>query len=274
MTCGVYSITNTVTNKIYIGSSKSIGKRLYEHMRLLKNERHPNIKLSRSATKHGLNSFLCKTELICDEKNLLMYEQLLINFYDAAANGYNVNKKAERGVSKEVEILSEDFFASRSKLQENGCRIATVSASKSGSVSVKRGGKSASLHRLAHEFYGNEVPKGYRVLRKCGNKGCINPEHLVVANRSDIAKHTFATGRTHPRGNVKLTEENVMEIKMSNKPMLQLAKQFNVSEATIRKIKRGETWKHVNVRVVEGENAEPLMPFSIDPQPYPMRIWA
>lgn len=29
----------------------------------------------------------------------------------------------------------------------------------------------------------------------------------------------------------------------------------------------------VNVRVVEGENAEPLMPFSIDPQPYPMRVW-
>lgn len=30
----------------------------------------------------------------------------------------------------------------------------------------------------------------------------------------------------------------------------------------------------VNVRVVEGENAEPLMPYSIDPQPYPMRVWA
>jgi hypothetical protein len=30
----------------------------------------------------------------------------------------------------------------------------------------------------------------------------------------------------------------------------------------------------VNVRVVDGENAEPLMPFSIDPKPYPMRIWA
>jgi hypothetical protein len=30
----------------------------------------------------------------------------------------------------------------------------------------------------------------------------------------------------------------------------------------------------VNVRVVEGENAEPLMPYSIDPKPYPMRIWA
>ena len=29
----------------------------------------------------------------------------------------------------------------------------------------------------------------------------------------------------------------------------------------------------VNVRVVGGENAEPLMPFSIDPEPYPMRVW-
>ena len=29
----------------------------------------------------------------------------------------------------------------------------------------------------------------------------------------------------------------------------------------------------VNIRVVSGENAEPLMPYSIDPQPYPMRVW-
>jgi hypothetical protein len=31
---------------------------------------------------------------------------------------------------------------------------------------------------------------------------------------------------------------------------------------------------YINVRVVEGEDAEPLMPYSIDPQPYPIRIWA
>jgi hypothetical protein len=29
----------------------------------------------------------------------------------------------------------------------------------------------------------------------------------------------------------------------------------------------------VNVRVIAGEDAEPLLPFSIDPQPYPMRVW-
>ena len=29
----------------------------------------------------------------------------------------------------------------------------------------------------------------------------------------------------------------------------------------------------VNVRVVAGEDAEPLAPYSIDPQPNPMRVW-
>lgn len=29
----------------------------------------------------------------------------------------------------------------------------------------------------------------------------------------------------------------------------------------------------VNVRVIAGEDAEPLAPYSIDPQPYPMRVW-
>jgi len=33
-----------------------------------------------------------------------------------------------------------------------------------------------------------------------------------------------------------------------------------------------EGW-FVNVRAIAGENAEPLEPFSIDPQPYPMRVW-
>ena len=31
---------------------------------------------------------------------------------------------------------------------------------------------------------------------------------------------------------------------------------------------------YVNVRVVEHEDPAPLEPFSIDPQPYPIRIWA
>jgi hypothetical protein len=31
---------------------------------------------------------------------------------------------------------------------------------------------------------------------------------------------------------------------------------------------------HVNVLVLDTENQEPLLPYSIDPQPFPMRVWA
>lgn len=30
----------------------------------------------------------------------------------------------------------------------------------------------------------------------------------------------------------------------------------------------------VNVRLVGAEDADALMPFSVDPQPFPMRVWA
>ena len=237
---------------------------------MLKNKIHPNVKLSRSFQKHGLEAFLCATKLVCDDKNLLMYEQLLINFYDSAVNGYNVNKKAERGFTKKLEPLSEEFFAKRSEVRPNGCWFAIGGASGSGDVPVKRGGKPIGIHRLAYEFYIGKIPEGKRVIRSCKNKRCINPDHLILSSTSDIAKNTFATGRKHPRGNTILNETTVKEIKMSNEPMLRLAKKYGVSDATIRKIKHGETWNHV---CIANEDAEPLMPFSIDPQPYPMRVW-
>ena len=30
----------------------------------------------------------------------------------------------------------------------------------------------------------------------------------------------------------------------------------------------------VNVLLLDGENATPLMPYEVDPQPYPQRVWA
>lgn len=57
MSIGVYKIVNTVSNKIYIGSSKNIFKRLREHsQRLLKNVHHCS-KLQKSFNTHGFDAF-------------------------------------------------------------------------------------------------------------------------------------------------------------------------------------------------------------------------
>lgn len=54
---GVYKITNTITNKYYIGYAKDIYKRFDEHCNTLKNGKHQNIILQRSYNKYTLNSF-------------------------------------------------------------------------------------------------------------------------------------------------------------------------------------------------------------------------
>lgn len=56
--CGVYKITNIITNKIYIGSSNDIYRRWGEHKRMLKRKVHHSIHLQYSWDKYGCNNFI------------------------------------------------------------------------------------------------------------------------------------------------------------------------------------------------------------------------
>lgn len=50
---GIYKITNTATNKVYIGSSINLNNRRREHFRRLEEGTHKNSKLQNSYNKHG-----------------------------------------------------------------------------------------------------------------------------------------------------------------------------------------------------------------------------
>ena len=63
---GVYKITNNITGKYYIGYSKNINKRFYEHKKTLKNGKHQNIILQRSYDKYTLDAFTFETIHIFD----------------------------------------------------------------------------------------------------------------------------------------------------------------------------------------------------------------
>ena len=54
---GVYKITNEVTGKFYIGSSKDIDARFERHKTLLRTNNHVNTILQRSWNKYGPGKF-------------------------------------------------------------------------------------------------------------------------------------------------------------------------------------------------------------------------
>lgn len=93
-TCGIYSITNTVNNKIYIGQSMKIENRIKNHFDSLKTGKHKNERLQADFNEYGATTF--KTEIIkeCDSLELDREESILIYTLDALneEKGYNIMK--------------------------------------------------------------------------------------------------------------------------------------------------------------------------------------
>ncbi len=113
MNCGIYKITNTVTNKCYIGSSINIRKRFSDHRSYLIRNFHKNKKLQRSWNKHGELSFKFEIIIICSKENLLLYEQIIIDSYDVVTNGYNISPSAGNSLGLKHTKESKDMISKK-----------------------------------------------------------------------------------------------------------------------------------------------------------------
>ncbi len=111
---GIYCITNIITNKIYIGSSKNIYHRLKRHYSELCRGIHANIILQNSFKKHGKESF---NVFILEEvafENLLIKEQEYIDKYNPA---YNITKQVIRNIpSSESRLKTSNTLKKLNKL--------------------------------------------------------------------------------------------------------------------------------------------------------------
>lgn len=76
---GIYSITNTLNGRRYVGSASSIKKRWRQHIRTLGTGKHHSRFMQRCFDKHGESAFRFEVLLYCSRDNLLMYEQALID---------------------------------------------------------------------------------------------------------------------------------------------------------------------------------------------------
>ena len=89
MLCGIYTITNKIDGKRYIGSSMQIEKRWQQHIYKLKKGNHPNKHLQFAWTKYGSECFCFEVLEECVLENLLSLEEKYINSYDFS-NLYNL----------------------------------------------------------------------------------------------------------------------------------------------------------------------------------------
>lgn len=80
--CGVYRLTNTTSNKVYIGSSEDLESRLqFGHLWALENDQHHNIHLTNSFNKHGRDINIWKIEVLslCEVEDQILEEQFFLD---------------------------------------------------------------------------------------------------------------------------------------------------------------------------------------------------
>jgi len=88
---GIYKITNTINNKVYIGQSDRLNQREREHFYRLENQTHSNEHLQRSYNKHGKDIFLF--EIIEETDDLDNRELYFINENGGINSDLNYNLK-------------------------------------------------------------------------------------------------------------------------------------------------------------------------------------
>jgi hypothetical protein len=164
-----------------------------------------------------------------------------------------------------------------------GCWYWTGSTDTSGYAKVKMRGKTIIVHRYVWDWAHPDRPlDGYDETidhLDCPTRRCVRPDHMQLITRSENSTRANAT-RWHDRkytplgeaidrrtcdvcqnrkgshdpstdgeanGNSVLTEEQVRLILADNQSSDRaLAARFEVGRTTIRKIRSGETWSHLD----------------------------
>lgn len=98
MIAGIYKITCIINNKIYIGSSQNIEKRMKVHFLTLKNKKHKNPHMQSAYNLYGESNFKWNIIEICDKNFLKQREQFWMDFTNCYNReiGFNNCLKSDR----------------------------------------------------------------------------------------------------------------------------------------------------------------------------------
>jgi hypothetical protein len=112
--------------------------------------------------------------------------------------------------------------------------------------------KRVLAHRWAYSYWKGLIIPGFSVCHRCDNPRCVNPVHLWLGTPRDNSRDMVIKGRSRPgeeRGQNKLTEAQVREIRQSYKPRIRsratLAREYGVSIGAIQSVIERGSWRHI-----------------------------
>jgi group I intron endonuclease len=180
---GVYKITNIINNKCYIGSSKNIKKRWYEHKRQLRKNQHHSKALQRAFNKYGEKNLVFEILCFCSVDELLILEQ---KYFDEINPEYIILKVAGRFDGYKH---TEETKKLLSEISKNQVRVPCAEETKIKIGDANRNREFSEEHKdkLSKAHEGKQLSKDHKnnIRLTCTSEMMREKQKLSVNNRKD-----------------------------------------------------------------------------------------
>lgn len=103
-------------------------------------------------------------------------------------------------------------------------------------------GKAQYAHRASYKLFKGDISASEVILHTCDNRWCVNPAHLVKGTQAENLIDMARKGRS---GLLKLTNDEVINIRQDHRKTRDIAEQYNVSMSTIQKIRKGTLRRYI-----------------------------
>lgn len=148
--------------------------------------------------------------------------------------------------NKGLRVPVEERFSSKYVVTTSGCWEWRGSKDSDGYGHLENWDlrRPEKAHRVSWRIHFGEIPEGIKVLHKCDNPPCVNPDHLFLGTTKDNSRDMVSKKRWRGFGKEqRLTLDVAREIRASNEPQHILAKRYGVHSRSILSVRRGETFK-------------------------------
>lgn len=133
-----------------------------------------------------------------------------------------------------------DLFWSRIAKTEHGC-WEWDKPGKGGYGTFSYLGTDWLPHRFAYTLVKGEIPAGKvnAICHTCDNRRCCNPDHLYLG---DDSTNQIDKVRRNRAPQAKLTQSDALVIRLDQRPMKVIAKEYGVTYQTIWNVKHKKTF--------------------------------
>lgn len=247
---GVYEIKNTLDGKVYIGSSVHVGRRIAAHRCALKRGSHSSAHLQAAWNKHGAAVFVFRPLLLCAEKDLLFYEQRLIDGFKAndPAHGYNKRPVAASNAGMHLSEEHKRKIAASMPRGEahmyHGKRLSDAAYKAAADLKRAEGLSPEWRANLSAVRKGKKKPEGFGAKIAAVRRGRKHTD----ATRAKLSRTRTGLAQTKAQKEArgKLNFEKAAEIRALHAATglshQAIADQYGVARSQISTLLRGESW--------------------------------